>query len=171
MIEVTFKFTESELYQGILAIALSRTMFRAYRAIGIISIIFFIFFLYRDINHNVTLPFYAFFFLSFRLYLTIFVELSCKIVTKKYIKTKAQITEHTIYIFDEKSYQLTGESFSTRIDYNKLYDVKEVSDFVLLRLSEGIAHALPKRAFSDDQFNTFKNIVRSIQGLKSTFKE
>ena len=167
MIEVTFKFIESELYQGTLAIARSRTMFRAYRAIGIISIIFF---LYMDITHNVTLPFYAFFFLSFGLYLTFFVELSCKIVTKKYIKTNAQITEQTIYIFDEKSYQFSGESFSTRMDYNKLYDVKEVSDFVLLRLSEGMAHALPKRAFSEDQFSRFKNIIRSVQNLKSTFK-
>ncbi|GAB2594352.1 YcxB family protein [Spirosoma areae] len=169
MIEITFKFTKSELYKASVAIARSRSIMRVYRLIGIISVISALLLLSSDIANTAIL---AITFLICGLYLTFIVEISSKLVAKKYIKSKAQITEQVTYSFNEKSYQLTGDSFLTRMDYNKLYDVKEVSDFVLLRVTEyGSAHTLPKRAFSEDQFERFKTIIRSVQNLRATFKE
>ncbi|WP_128544522.1 YcxB family protein [Larkinella soli] len=168
MLEITFKFTKSELYKASVAIAQSRFIMRVYRVLGIISVIISLFILSTDLANKDII---AIIFIVCELYLIFVVQIAGRLVANKYIRTKAQITEQITYVFNEKSYQLTGESFFTRMDYNKLYEVKEVRDFILLRVTEGSAHTLPKRAFSEGQYERFKNIIRSVQNLRSTFKE
>ncbi|GAB3783565.1 hypothetical protein GCM10028818_41820 [Spirosoma horti] len=170
MFEITFKLTESELYKGLVAISRSRFIIKAFRIIGITWVILYSFILYSDIAHGVTPSFYAIFFMLFGLYIIFIAEISSKFQSSKLIKTNAQITEQTTYVFDETSYQLTGESFSSRMTYNKLFEVREVGDFVLLRVTEGSANILPKRVLSTDQFSSLKQTIVSVPKLKSKFK-
>lgn len=88
---------------------------------------------------------------------------------RKLVKRNAQINEPMTYTFNKTDYGLTGESFSTRMDYAKLYEVKEVANFILLKVSEVNAHTIPKRALSVEQIALLKEIIQSIPKLKSRF--
>ena len=137
---------------------------------GLTWVILYSFILYSDIAHGVMPSFYAIFFMLFGLYIIFIAEISSKFQSSKLMKANAQITEQTSYVFDETSYQLTGESFSSRMAYNKLYEVREVGDYVLLRVAEGSANILPKRALSADQLSNLKQIIASVPKLKSKLK-
>ncbi|MFD2935366.1 YcxB family protein [Spirosoma flavum] len=170
MIETTFKLTEHELYKGLLAISRSRITTKTSRIFGIFITLVSISVLYGDIMNNATPSLYSVLLLLFGLYSIFLAEISSKIQARSLMKKKAQITESSIYIFDETSYQLSGESFSTRMTYNKLFEVREVRDFILLRVTEGSANILPKRALSADQFTSLKQIVMAVPNLKLKLK-
>ncbi len=122
-----------------------------------------------DIVLNQRTSFYAWLFLVFCVFLFFYLDLLIWLQVRKIVKRNAQITEPVTYMFNQTDYELTGDSYSTRMDYTKLYEVREVTDFILLKVTEVSAHIIPKRALAADQFASFKDIIQSIPNLKSMF--
>lgn len=169
MIQIAFQFTHKELFKGMMAVAKSRFGTKVSRVIGILFILGSLMILVSDIIFNNHTFWYACLFLLFSLFITFYLDILIWFQREKLVKRNAQITEPMTYTFNKTDYELTGESFSTRMDYAKLYEVKEVADFILLKVSEVQAHTIPKRALSPDQFAMLKEIIQSIPKLKSGF--
>ncbi len=169
VIQITFQFTRKELFDGLLVISISRPGTRLYRLIGIGLTLASILIVYIDVFSGRYPAWYSWLFILFSLYVTFSPEITTWFQAKTLVKRNAQITEPVTYTFNKTDYSLVGESFSTRMDYVKLYEVRETTDFILLKISEGTAHVIPKRALSVDQFSEVKEIVQSIPKLKSRF--
>ena len=170
MIKIDFQFTRQELFQGLMTIAKSRRGVRISHGIGILFIVASVLILAASFILYSWMLGYALVFLAFSLYIRFNLELIIWYQVKNMIKNKAQITEPLSYSFQESSYEFTGESFLTRMDYSKLREVLVGPYFILLKISEGSAHIMPRRAFSAEQFDLFKEIIQAVPQLKSNFK-
>ncbi|WP_018621369.1 YcxB family protein [Spirosoma luteum] len=169
VIQITFQFTRKELFDGLLAVSISRPGTRVFRLIGIGLTLASFLIVFIDVFSGRYPAWYSWLFILFSLYVTFSPETATWFQAKTLVKRNAQITEPVTYTFNKTDYSLVGESFLTRMDYAKLYEVRETTDFILLKLSEGTAHVIPKRAVSVDQFAVFKEIIQSIPKLKSRF--
>ena len=169
MIQIAFQLTRQELFKGLLAISISRPGTKAFRLIGILFILVSFLSVLIDIFSTHYPAWYVWYFIVFSLYFTFSPEITIRLQTNNIVKRNAQITEALLYTFNESDYNLTGESFSARMDYAKLYEVREMPDFILLKTSACTAHIIPKHALSVDQFALFKELIQSVPTLKSSF--
>jgi hypothetical protein len=64
--------------------------------------------------------------------------------------------------------KITGETFSSEMDWSKIYKVLELKNWILIYQSKLIANAIPKESF-DDNLESFKEIVRN-KNIKVKFK-
>lgn len=169
MFETNFKLTEQELYEGLVAISRGRRITKIFRIIGVIWSVSYLLILISYMAAEAMPNLYSVVFLLFGIYMIFLSEISAKFQSRNLIKENSQITEKTTYVFDGTGYQLTGESFSIRLAYSKLYEVREVGNLILFQVSEGSANIVPKRSLSSDQFNTLKKVMASVSNLKSKF--
>ncbi|GAB3327044.1 hypothetical protein GCM10027299_27030 [Larkinella ripae] len=169
MIQIVFQLTRKELFAGVMAIVKSRLGTKVSQIVGLLFVLGSVVIIISEIVYMQRTSLYAWLFLVFSLFITFYLRILIWFQIKTLVKRKAQITESVTYTFTKTDYTLTGKSFSTRMDYDKLYEVRVIPDFILLKVSEVSAHVIPKRALSDDQFDALKEIIQSIPELKSKF--
>ncbi|MBD2701008.1 YcxB family protein [Spirosoma sp. BT702] len=169
MIQITFQLTQKELFTGMLTVAKSRTGTKVSQVISGLLLLGSVALLLGDIVLNQHTSVYAWLFLLLCLFLTFYLDLLIWFQARKLVKLNAQITESVTYIFTKTDYELQGDSYSTRMSYAKLVEVREATDFILFKITEASAHIIPKRALAADQFALLKAIIQSIPNLKSKF--
>ncbi len=76
------------------------------------------------------------------------------------------IGETIEYQFDNEEIIVTGQSFSSRFSWNKIYKVTETKDWVLIWQNRQMANVIPKRSFEGDDLKSFKEIVNNQKTLK-----
>jgi hypothetical protein len=90
---------------------------------------------------------------------------------KSSYKSDGRISETITYEFDEEKIQVIGESFNSKLTWNKIYSVTENKDWVLIWQNRQIANVVPKRDFKDGELRTFKSIIKLQSGLKNKLKK
>lgn len=108
--------------------------------------------------------------LIFGLFLTVGLPISVYFSAKKNYKSNGRISEYINYEFEKDNIQITGESFNSRLTWDKLYSVTENRDWILIWQNRQVANVVPKRDFKDGELQVFKNIVKSRRGLKNKLK-
>ena len=169
MIQIVFQFTQKELFEGMMAVAQSRFGTKVSRVIGVVLILGSIVMIGGELVYTQGTSWYGWFFFVFSLFITFYLNILIWFQAKKLVERNAPITESMTYTFNQTDYTLRGESFSTRMDYAKLNEVRDGKDFILLKVSDVSAHIIPKRALTTGQFDQLKEIVQSIPEVKSRF--
>jgi hypothetical protein len=108
--------------------------------------------------------------LAFGLFLTVGLPVSIYFSARRNYKSNGRISETIIYEFDKENIQLTGESFNSKLTWDKIYSVTENKDWILIWQNRQVANVVPKRDFTEGQLQAFKDIVRSHGGLKNRLK-
>lgn len=76
------------------------------------------------------------------------------------------LTERVIYEIDDNGVNVTGESFTIELDWNRVRQVTEHPDFFLIWENAQMARGLPKRDFKANEITEFREVVRSQPELK-----
>ena len=87
---------------------------------------------------------------------------------KKNYKTHSRLQEKIIYEIDEETINITGESFSSEMTWNKTYKVVELKDWFLFYQNKLVANIIPKKSIGDDRFK-LREIVKN-QKIKNKLK-
>lgn len=169
MIQIAFQFTHEELFKGMMAISKGRTGTKVSRVIGFLFILGNLIALLSSFFINRPIFWPALFLLFFSLFMTFYLNILIWFQVKTLVRGNAQITKPMTYTFNNTDFELRGESFSTRMNYATLCEVKELGDFILLKVSECSGNTIPKRAFSVEQLALLKEIIQSIPNIKTKF--
>lgn len=108
--------------------------------------------------------------LVFGLFMTIGLPIQVYFTAKRNYKSNGRINETINYDFDSENIQLTGESFNSKLTWDKVYSVTENKDWILIWQNRQVANVVPKRDFKDGELKTFKDFVKSHSGLKNKLK-
>jgi hypothetical protein len=167
MLSVTFKLTKEELYKGLVDTSRSRFITKLFRIIGSILLAVMVYiFTVNLINGTLFFNLGFAFTLFLGLQMFFLAEIAARIQVPALIKSKNRLTENLeIKIYSDK-YRIKGETFSNQLSWDKMHSVIETNDFFLLRVSEGSADLLPKRAVSQADIVDFRDILSAVPGLK-----
>lgn len=90
---------------------------------------------------------------------------------KSSYKSDGRISETITYEFDKENIQVIGESFNSKLTWDKIYSVTENKEWVLIWQNRQIANAVPKRDFKHGELQTLKGIIKLQSGLKNKLKK
>jgi hypothetical protein len=79
---------------------------------------------------------------------------------KKNFSSHGKLLEKVVYEFTDEKISQTGETFSSEMDWTKIYKVLELKDWILIYQSKQVANLLPKIAFGKN-LDEFKRIVQN----------
>lgn len=110
---------------------------------------------------------FSWFLLIFGLFLTVGLPVQVYFAAKRNYKTDGRVSETIEYLFDNEEVKIAGESFNSRLTWDKIYNVTENKDWILIWQNQQIANVVPKRDFKEDELKLFKEIVKRQIGLKN----
>lgn len=110
---------------------------------------------------------FSWFLLIFGLFLTVGLPVQVYFAAKRNYKTDGRVSETIEYLFDNEEVKIAGESFNSRLTWDKIYSVTENKNWILIWQNQQIANVVPKRDFKEDELKLFKEIVKRQIGLKS----
>lgn len=73
--------------------------------------------------------------------------------------------------FDHTTIQVTGDSFFTKLTWEKTYKVVEVEKWFLIYQNNFSAIIIPKKSFTNEQLEKFKQLLKSIPIIDLDLKE
>lgn len=114
---------------------------------------------------------FSWFLFLFGLFITAGLRIQIYFAAKRTYKTDGRVAEKIEYQFDNEEIRITGESFNSRLTWDKIYRVTENKDWVLIWQNQLIANVIPKRDFKDNDFESFKQIVAGQSRLKNELKK
>jgi hypothetical protein len=109
--------------------------------------------------------------LIFGLFLTIGLPVQVYFAAKRNYRSNGRISETIIYEFDNEYIQLTGESFNSKLTWDKIYSVTENKDWILIWQNRQIANVVPKRDFKIGELQALRDIVKSHSGVKNKLEK
>ena len=172
MIQLTYKLTEPEIYQGLLEISKSRGVTNVLRIAGFVLLAVMLFITTASLTNgvfNFSLGFIFPIFLA--VYLIFLSEITAKFQVPNLIKKKNPFTEEVNVKIYETGFKVKGQTFYNQFTWDKLNSIVATPDFFLLKETEVLATVLPKRVFTADDMIRFKNIVSNVNGPKVTLTE
>ena len=167
MIQINYKLTEPEIYQGLLEISKSRVITNVMRIVGFVLLAVMLFITTASIRSgvfNVSPGFVFPIFLS--LYLIFLSEITARFQAPSLVKKKNPFTEEVKVKIYETGFSVKGETFNNQLSWDKLNAIVETPDFFLLKETEVLATVLPKRVFTAEDISEFKNVVSNVTGPK-----
>ncbi|MCF2444790.1 YcxB family protein [Dyadobacter sp. CY345] len=171
MITTSFKLSESELYESLVDISKSKFVVKAFRVIGIpLLFITVLLIVFNNVIGNSFLNFRLIFPIIFSVYMVFISEISAKFQVTKLLKKKNPVIENMQISVDSNYFTLTGESFNINMSLEKLHSIIETKKFFLLKVSDGSANIIPKRALTINDVIQFKNIISTVPGLQVKLK-
>lgn len=168
MLSLTYKLTKDELYSGLVETSRSRFITKLFRVAGSILLAVLVYiFTVNLINGTLFFNLGFAFSLFLGLQMVFLPEIAAKIQVPALIKSKNPLAQEVKIDIHMTGYRIKGESFSNQLAWDKLHSIVETKDFFLLRVSEGSANILPKRAFSEQALLEFKNVIAAAPALKT----
>lgn len=135
-------------------------------SVGLIMLVFSILY-FLGFNQIATeTPYYP---LVFGLIVVVFLPFSVFRSVKKTFQTNGRLQEKIVYDFSGDRIKIIGESFSSELDWGKLYKIIERKDWILIYQDKVVSNIIPKESFGD-RFGEFKRIVRE-KTIKSNLKK
>ena len=163
MVQVNYKLTEPEIYQGLLEISKSRVVTNVLRIVGFVLLGIMLFITTASLTHgifNFSLGFVFPIFLA--VYLIFLSEITAKFQVPNLIKKKNQFTEEVSVKLYETGFKVKGETFYNQFTWDKISEIIETDDFFLIKETEVLATVLPKRVFTAEHSVRFRQIVGNI---------
>lgn len=114
---------------------------------------------------------FSWFLFIFGLFLTVGLRTQVYFASKRTYKTDGRVSEKLEYLFDKEEITITGESFNSRLTWDKIYSVTENKDWILIWQNRQIANVVPKRDIKDGELQALKAIINSQSGLKNKLKK
>ncbi|WP_210485810.1 YcxB family protein [Rufibacter aurantiacus] len=108
--------------------------------------------------------------LIFGLYLTFGLPVQIYFAAKKGYRINKRMSEPMLYQFDQDNIQIKGDSFDSKLSWEKVYSVTETKAWILIWLTPQLANIVPKRDFSPEQLGLFKALVKEQKGPKNKLK-
>jgi hypothetical protein len=84
---------------------------------------------------------------------------------KKAFNNQSRLSEKTTYKIDKQCFYIEGESFETKLNWNKMDKVEETKDFFLVYQSKMAANIILKRDMTDDLIRQLRAVLVSISNL------
>ncbi len=81
---------------------------------------------------------------------------------RKQFNSTGRFNEKITYTFDKVWIEIIGESFETKITWEKLHKVRETDKWFLLFANKNMAHIIPKDSLSNLQISSLRTIIRSF---------
>jgi hypothetical protein len=128
-------------------------------------ILLFIAFTYKNLED------FPWFILFVSLFVTVGQPVQLYFTAKRNYNSNWRISETIVYEFDNESIQLTGESFNSKLSWNKIFKVTENNDWILIWQNRQVANVVPKRDFKNEDLRIFKDIVNAQAGLINKLKK
>lgn len=75
------------------------------------------------------------------------------------------INRPIVYTFTQEGVATKGEGFDSQMGWEQIYRVSEQKEAILLFYSKQIANPIPKRNFTEEQLQAFRDLVESVEGL------
>jgi hypothetical protein len=135
--------------------------------LGIFMILMIVYYYVTEPGHFETFPFYQFF---FGMFVTVGMPVATYFTARRNYKSNSRISEVITYEFDSEFIQVTGESFNSKLTWEKIYRLTENTDWILIWQNRQIANVIPKRDFKPDDVQNFKDLVKNIKGPKNRLK-
>ncbi len=171
MLQLSFKLTEKEIYKGLVETSRSRFITRLMQGSGFVLVAVMLFYATNTwANGTFSFSFTTFFPLFLGIYLLFLSEITARMQTPNLVKTKNPFSEQVKVRLDKSGFRISGDSFNTQVAWDKILEVVETKDFFLLKVTEGTANILPKRAFTEEEIIQFKILVNSVTGPKLKLK-
>ncbi|MBA2610442.1 MAG: YcxB family protein [Bacteroidetes bacterium] len=108
--------------------------------------------------------------LVFGLIFTVALPILIYINARKNYRSNKRISETINYEFDNTEIRLNGESFSANLTWDKTYSVTENNYWILIWQNKQVVNIIPKKDFTVEKLNFFKEIVNKQTGLKNKLK-
>lgn len=80
---------------------------------------------------------------------------------RKNYKSNQRIQENIIYSITSEKITNEGETFSSEMDWSKIYKVLELRNWILLYQSSQTANIISKKDFTENDLKKFREIVKS----------
>lgn len=163
MIDITFKFVEDELVKAYVSHPKEKKRTNLFVILGCVFLFIGILgFKFDDGGDGIVLHFI----LTIAGVYYIFTKFRRKITYRKLSNSNISLLEDISYTFSDNSFKNEGKSYKNEIDWRIIHGVIENTDYFYIYISEGIMHIIPKRAFTSEKLQAFKEILQSQKDLK-----
>lgn len=107
--------------------------------------------------------------LAIALMLTVVPPYSIFRTARKNYDSNKMINEKITYAFDKDTISVSGESFHSKLSWDKLYEIKVTKTWFLIWQTRQIANVIPRRDISDNQIELIKELVKDNGQIKKSF--
>lgn len=98
-----------------------------------------------------------------------FLPLSIYLGAKRNFSSNGRLNERIKYEFNEDRILITGESFTSQLNWEKTYKVAELNHWILIYQNRQVANVIPKESFKD-QLTEFRALIKS-KNIKQKLKK
>jgi carbon starvation protein CstA len=123
---------------------------------------------YTHVLHMDQSPLYN---LVFGLSVPIALPLGCYLQAKKIFKSHKRLQETIRYEFTPEQLVITGESFTSLLDWKNTYKVGELNQWFLIYDSAQVAILIPKADLDAAQVVEIRGLLKGIPGVKNELKK
>lgn len=89
-----------------------------------------------------------------------------KFNSRKFFNSNPSFKEDIHYTFSNKSFSSSGEGYNGEMDWRIVYQVIENRDYFYIYANKSIMYILPKRAFTIEKLQAFREILKAQKDLK-----
>ena len=107
--------------------------------------------------------------LAIALMLTVLPPFSILRTARKNYDSNKMINEQITYDFDKELVSVTGESFHSKLSWDKLYEVKVTTSWFLIWQNRQVANVIPRRDITDKQIELIKELLKDNGQVKKSF--
>lgn len=94
---------------------------------------------------------------------------SVYVSAKKMFASSARLQEHITYEFTEDLIRVTGESFKSEMNWEKIYKIVELKSWFLIYQNKSVANLISKTTLGDQQ-GAFKKLIQSKLNVKQKLR-
>ncbi len=87
-----------------------------------------------------------------------------RLYRKNFYSTKP-LQENITYEFTEEKMKITGESFSSELQMNSLYKIKELNNWFLIYTNRQVANLVPKKNLTENEVLAIRSILYKTKGI------
>jgi hypothetical protein len=107
--------------------------------------------------------------LAIGLVLTLIPPLSILRNARRNYDSNKTASEKITYEFEKEFVSISGESFHSKLSWDKLYEVAVTKSWFLIWQSRQTANAIPRRDISDEQIKLIKDLLADNEQIKKSF--
>jgi len=82
---------------------------------------------------------------------------------KRDFYSNKSLREEISYEFGEKGFRQTGETFSAEVNWNSVFKIVELRNWILIYQSKMLMCPIHKESFDTDQLKDFKALTKNIK--------
>lgn len=105
------------------------------------------------------------------LYFSVFIPALIYFKCRSNFNATNRFTERMAWTVDHEWINIKGDTFESKMTWDKIHRVLETKEVFLIYQSKLLAHILSKREMSQGQVQGFRSVVKGVLGLKHKLRE